>query len=66
MGRGWSDKGGRREKRILYRVMKKNVFFISCFFQEKKDMFFSCFFRFFSLHPISSFLKTLLMVTVNL
>ena len=50
------------------RVVKKNVFFISCFFREK-NMFFSCFFRFFrffSLHPISSFLKTLLIITVNL
>ena len=59
------------------RVVKKTVFFISCFFQEKNVFFsgkkhvffvffFSFFFSFFSLHPISSFLKTLLMVTVNL
>ena len=50
------------------RVVKKTVFFISCFFREK-NMFFSCFFRFFrffSLHPIFSFLKTLLIITVNL
>ena len=47
------------------RVVKKTVFFISCFFREK-NMFFSCFFRFFSLHPISSFLNTLLIITVNL
>ena len=31
---------------LLTRVVKKTVFFISCFFQEK-NMFFSCFFRFF-------------------
>ena len=53
----------------MSRVVKKTVFFISCFFREK-NMFFSCFFLFFSfffsLHPISSFLKTLLIITVNL
>ena len=49
----------------LSRVVKKNVFFISCFFRER-NVFFRVIFRFFSLYPISSFLKTLLIITVNL
>ena len=37
------------------RVVKKTVFFISCFFREK-NMFFSCFFRFFGFFPCIRFL----------
>ena len=47
--------------RVLGRVVKKKFFSFRVFFRKK-----TCFVRFFSLHPISSFLKTLLMVTVNL
>ena len=48
------------------RVVKKKTFFSFRVFFGKKNMFFFVFFSFFSLHPISSFLKTLLIITVNL
>ena len=38
---------------VVCRVVKKNVFFISCFFREK-NMFFSCFFRFFRFFFLAS------------
>ena len=48
------------------RVVKKKTFFSFRVFFRKKTCFFRVFFVFFSLHPISSFLKTLLKVIVNL
>ena len=43
----WNDYKG------VCRVVKKTVFFISCFFREK-NMFFSCFFRFFRVFFLAS------------